>query len=124
MRRGARVRALSPGGEARLESGETLAAERTLLATVTRNAEQSLARHKVARAGDLTSRTRALNELQEALGLDEAPLRIECFDISHTMGEATVAACVVFDAAGPVRSQYRRYNIATGGSGAGHAVLG
>jgi excinuclease ABC subunit C len=49
--------------------------------------------------------------LRDLLGLVEAPKRIECFDISHTMGEATVASCVVFDAAGPVRKQYRRYNI-------------
>lgn len=52
-----------------------------------------------------------LQSLQELLGLAEAPARIECFDISHTMGEATVASCVVFDAEGPVRGQYRRYNI-------------
>src|SRR5690606_31605082 len=49
--------------------------------------------------------------LQEALGLDEVPQRIECFDISHTMGESTVGACVVFDHAGPLKSDYRRYNI-------------
>src|SRR5690606_35991918 len=49
--------------------------------------------------------------LRELLGLDEVPARIECFDISHTLGEATVASCVVFDPAGPVRNQYRRYNI-------------
>ncbi len=52
-----------------------------------------------------------LASLQELLGLAETPARIECFDISHTMGEATVASCVVFDAEGPVRGQYRRYNI-------------
>jgi excinuclease ABC subunit C len=50
-------------------------------------------------------------DLQDAVGLDELPQRLECFDISHTMGEATVASCVVFDTGGPVNSQYRRFNI-------------
>lgn len=49
--------------------------------------------------------------LQEALGLDDVPERLECFDISHTMGEATVASCVVFDSNGPLKSDYRRFNI-------------
>ncbi len=57
-----------------------------------------------------TQRARVV-ALQALLGLDTAPQRIECFDISHTMGEATVASCVVFDADGPVRGQYRRFNI-------------
>jgi excinuclease ABC subunit C len=49
--------------------------------------------------------------LQDALGLDDVPERLECFDISHTMGEATVASCVVFDSNGPLKSDYRRFNI-------------
>ena len=75
---------------------------------VRRNAELALAT-ELTSSGAQQARVEALREL---LSLAEAPKRIECFDISHTMGEATVASCVVFDAAGPVRSQYRRYNIA------------
>ena len=65
-------------------------------------------------ATELTSRnaqTARSEALKDLLGLSEVAKRIECFDISHTMGEATVASCVVFDANGAVRSQYRRYNI-------------
>jgi len=89
--------------------------KRALLQTVTRNAEQSLARHKVARAGDLTARTRALHELQEALGLDEAPLRIECFDISHVQGTNAVGSMVVFEDGLPRKSAYRQFVIRGGG---------
>ncbi|BDZ58172.1 hypothetical protein GCM10025872_18290 [Barrientosiimonas endolithica] len=71
--------------------------KRTLMATVERNAQQSLARHKVARAGDLTARSQALEELQQALDLDQAPLRIECFDVSHVQGTNVVASMVVFE---------------------------
>ena len=73
----------------------------------TRNAQLSLATELTSRNAQEV-RSEALREL---LGLPEPAKRIECFDISHTMGEATVASCVVFDAAGPVRGQYRRYNI-------------
>jgi excinuclease ABC subunit C len=72
-----------------------------------RNAEIALVTEVSSRNAQ-TARSEALREL---LGLNEPARRIECFDISHTMGEATVASCVVFDANGPVRSQYRRYNI-------------
>ncbi len=65
--------------------------KRTLMETVARNATQSLARHKVTRAGDLTTRSQALQQLQDALELDEAPLRIECFDISHVQGTRSSA---------------------------------
>lgn len=73
-----------------------------------RNAEATLATELSSRDAQ-HARSEALREL---LDLPEPAQRIECFDISHTMGEATVASCVVFDAAGPVRGQYRRYNIA------------
>ena len=73
-----------------------------------RNAQLALATELASR-GAQRMRSESLRAL---LDLPEAPTRIECFDISHTLGEATVASCVVFDAAGPVRNQYRRYNIA------------
>ena len=73
-----------------------------------RNAELSLA----TELGSQAAQQARVDSLRDLLGLAETPQRIECFDISHTMGEATVASCVVFDAQGPVRSQYRRYNIA------------
>ncbi len=71
------------------------------------NAEQALSAHLTNKL-NIMSRFEAL---QEALQLDDLPQRIECFDISHTMGEATVASCVVFDVNGPLKSDYRRYNI-------------
>ncbi|KNX37233.1 excinuclease ABC subunit UvrC [Luteipulveratus halotolerans] len=83
--------------------------KRTLLETVTRNAEQSLARHKVTRAGDLTARSQALQELQEALALDQAPLRIECFDVSHVQGTQVVASMVVFEDGLARKGEYRRF---------------
>ncbi len=71
------------------------------------NAEQALSSHLAARA-NIYARFIAL---QEAFSLEEMPQRIECFDISHTMGEATVASCVVFDTNGALKSDYRRFNI-------------
>jgi excinuclease ABC subunit C len=73
-----------------------------------RNAEIALA----TELGSQASQQARLESLRDLLGLAAHPSRIECFDISHTMGEATVASCVVFDANGPARGQYRRYNIA------------
>ncbi len=71
------------------------------------NAEQALNSHLATRQNIMTR----FEALQEALELDDLPQRIECFDISHTMGEATVASCVVFDTNGAVKSDYRRFNI-------------
>jgi excinuclease ABC subunit C len=85
--------------------------KRALMDTVRRNAEQSLALHKIRRAGDLTSRGQALEEIQEALGLPDAPLRIECIDVSTMQGEDVVASLVVFEDGVPRKSDYRRFII-------------
>ena len=82
-----------------------------LMETVARNAGQSLTRHKLQRAGDLTARSQALEELQQALDLTEAPLRIECYDVSHHQGAETVASMVVFEDGLPRKSEYRRFAI-------------
>ncbi|AKT51770.1 excinuclease ABC subunit UvrC [Arsenicicoccus sp. oral taxon 190] len=83
--------------------------KRALLETVRRNADQALARHKVSRAGDLTARSQALQELQEALELDDAPLRVECYDVSHVQGTNVVASMVVFEDGLPRKAEYRRF---------------
>jgi len=85
--------------------------KRDLMETVTRNAAQSLVLHKTRRGGDLTSRSQALEELQEALGLPEAPLRIECVDVSHLQGTDIVASLVVFEDGLARKSEYRRFAI-------------
>jgi excinuclease ABC subunit C len=77
--------------------------------TVRRNAEQSLVRHKVTRASDLTARSLALQELQDGLDLDSAPLRIESFDVSHVQGTNVVASMVVFEDGLPRKAEYRRF---------------
>ena len=85
--------------------------KRTLMDTVAANAKQGLALHKTRRAGDLTTRGLALQELQEALGLSEAPLRIECYDVSHLMGSDRVASMVVFEDGLPRKGEYRTFNV-------------
>ena len=85
--------------------------KRGLMAELVRNAGQTLALHKTRRAGDLTVRSQALTELQEALGLAEAPLRIECVDVSNLAGTDVVASLVVFEDGLPRKSDYRRFNI-------------
>ena len=88
--------------------------KRALADTVSRNAAQALNQHKLKRASDLTARSRALGELQEALELASAPLRIECFDISHVQGTNPVASMVVFEDGLPRKSEYRRFAMRTG----------
>ncbi len=83
--------------------------KRSLMETVRRNADESLARHKVARAGDLTTRSQALQQIQDALDLEDSPLRIECFDISHVQGTDVVGSMVVFEDGLPRKSEYRRF---------------
>jgi excinuclease ABC subunit C len=83
--------------------------KRALMETVRRNAEQSLVRHKVTRAGDLTTRSLALQELQDGLDLESAPLRIECFDVSHVQGTNVVASMVVFEDGLARKAEYRRF---------------
>ena len=85
--------------------------KRDLMATVERNAQQALALHKTKRASDLTTRSRALEEIAEHLGLDSAPLRVECFDISHLQGDDVVASMVVFEDGLARKSEYRRFQI-------------
>ncbi|MHC0432602.1 excinuclease ABC subunit UvrC [Streptomyces sp. O3] len=85
--------------------------KRALMETVQRNAQQALALHKTKRAADLTTRSRALEEIAAALDLDSAPLRIECFDISHLQGDDVVASMVVFEDGLARKSEYRRFQI-------------
>ncbi|MEV5143216.1 excinuclease ABC subunit UvrC [Streptomyces sp. NPDC052727] len=85
--------------------------KKALMETVQRNAQQALALHKTRRASDLTTRSRALEEIAEALDLDSAPLRIECYDISHLQGDDVVASMVVFEDGLQRKSEYRRFQI-------------
>ncbi len=100
-RRGSRVRIRVP------QRGD----KRTLQETVARNAGQALMMHKTKRGTDLTARNQALEEIQQALGLDEAPLRIECYDISNLQGTEVVASMVVFEDGLPRKGEYRRFII-------------
>jgi excinuclease ABC subunit C len=85
--------------------------KKTLAETVARNAKQSLALHKLRRASDLTTRSKALGEIQDALELDDAPLRIECYDVSNLQGTHVVASMVVFEDGLARKSEYRRFSI-------------
>src|SRR5690606_2452520 len=83
-----------------------------LMRNATVNAQQALIRHKTRRTSDYVARTQALTDLQEAIDLEAAPLRIECFDISHLGGTNVVASMVVFEDGLPRKDQYRSFNIA------------
>ena len=108
-RRGARVSLRVP------QRGD----KRALAETVARNAAQALTQHKLKRASDLTARSQALAELQDALDLPSAPLRIECFDVSHVQGTNVVASMVVFEDGLPRKSEYRRFALRDTGEGTG-----
>ncbi len=82
-----------------------------LLRTATINAQQALILHKTRRTSDYTARTKALTDLQLALGMDEAPLRIECYDVSHLSGTNVVASMVVFEDGLPRKDQYRSFGV-------------
>src|ERR1700675_4270054 len=107
-RRGGRVsRRVPRGGD-----------KKALLDTVARNAAESLALHKTRRASDLTTRSLALNEIQEALALEGPPPRIECYDVSNLQGTHVVASMVVFEDGLARKSEYRRFSVkGTGGEG-------
>jgi len=85
--------------------------------TVERNAKEAFTQHRLKRASDLTARSLALAEIQEALDLPDAPLRIECIDVSHVQGTNVVASMVVFEDGLPRRSEYRRFSVAGGPDG-------
>ncbi|MEJ7834127.1 MAG: excinuclease ABC subunit UvrC [Nocardioides sp.] len=98
--------------------------KKTLQETVARNAGQALVLHKTKRASDLTTRNRALEEIQEALELDEVPLRIECYDISNLQGTEVVASMVVFEDGLARKGEYRRFVIKGPGDGEGDGAVG
>ena len=85
--------------------------KKTFAETVTRNATEEFTRHRLKRASDHNSRARALNELQDALGLPEAPLRIECYDMSHIQGSDYVGSMVVMEDGLPNPREYRRFKV-------------
>ena len=85
--------------------------KKALMDTVARNAGETLALHKTRRASDLTTRSKALNEIADGLGLDDAPLRIECYDVSNLQGTHVVASMVVFEDGLARKSEYRRFAI-------------
>jgi excinuclease ABC subunit C len=82
-----------------------------LLVTATQNAKQALMLYKTRRSSDFVARSKALEDLQEALGMDSAPLRMECYDVSHLGGTNIVASMVVFEDGLPRKDEYRRFGV-------------
>jgi excinuclease ABC subunit C len=85
--------------------------KRALMETVARNAGEALTSHKLRRAGDLTARSQALEEIGQALGMDTAPLRVECYDVSQIHGTDVVGSMVVFEDGLPRKGEYRRFAV-------------
>ena len=85
--------------------------KRALLETVTRNAKEEFTRHRLRRASDHNTRSRALTELQDQLDLPEAPLRIECYDMAHLQGTDYVGSMVVLEDGLPNKREYRRFKV-------------
>jgi len=97
----------------RVEITDAMRGQRAeLMRNATLNAQQALVRHKSQRTSDYSTRTQALADLQEALGMADAPLRIECYDISHLQGTNVVGSMVVFEDGLPRKDQYRTFGIA------------
>jgi excinuclease ABC subunit C len=97
--------------------------KRALQATVTRNAAEEFTRHRLRRAADHNSRARALNSLQEALDLPEAPLRIECYDMSHIQGTDYVGSMVVMEDGLANKKEYRRFKVRSVGGNDDFAAM-
>ena len=97
--------------------------KRSLHETVTRNAGEEFVRHRLRRAGDHNARSRALTELQDLLGLPEAPLRIECYDMAHLQGTDYVGSMVVLEDGLPNKREYRRFKVKTVGGNDDYAAM-
>lgn len=97
--------------------------KRELHELVTQNAKQELNRHRLRRASDHTARSRALNELQDLLGLPEVPLRIECYDMAHLQGTDYVGSMVVLEDGLPMKRDYRRFKIKSGQGNDDYAAM-
>ncbi|MHB1487052.1 MAG: excinuclease ABC subunit UvrC [Acidimicrobiales bacterium] len=131
LRRTAAVAMEYPGGSRAVRATRNVTVrvpqrgdKRVLQETVTRNASEEFTRHRLRRASDHNSRARALNALQDALDLPEAPLRIECFDMSHIQGSDYVGSMVVMEDGLPKKSDYRRFKVATVGQNDDYAAMG